>query len=164
MSNDREYMQASGAEAVNSAERTEIVNSVADEMGIIAENTRVIGDVTTRGHLAIAGTIEGNISAKGNVIITGVVKGNITCDNLMMERSQATTEIRATGHVAVKEGVTINGDIYCKDITIMGTVNGNINASGSVALSSIAIVNGNIRAASFGVEFGAKLVGSIAVS
>ena len=83
MNNEKEYMN-----------RTEIVNGVIDEMGVIAENTRVVGDITTKGHLAVAGTVEGNISAKGNVVITGVVKGNITCDNLMMEHSMLTTEIR----------------------------------------------------------------------
>ena len=153
MNNEKEYM-----------ENTEIVNSVVDEMGIIAENTRVVGDISTRGHLAVAGTVEGNISAKGNVIITGVVKGNISCDNLMMEHSMLTTEIRATGHVAVKEGVTINGKIYCNDISIMGTVNGDIEAAGKLALSGMAVVNGNIKAASLGVEFGAKLNGNIAIA
>ena len=153
MNNEKEYM-----------ENTEIVNSVVDEMGVIAENTRVVGDISTRGHLAVAGTVEGNISAKGNVIITGVVKGNISCDNLMMEHSMLTTEIRATGHVAVKEGVTINGKIYCNDISVMGTVNGDIEAAGKLALSGMAVVNGNIKAASLGVEFGAKLNGSIAIA
>lgn len=153
MNNEREYM-----------ENTEIVNSVVDEMGIIAENTRIVGDITTRGHLAVAGTVEGNISAKGNVIITGVVKGNIACDNLMMEHSMLTTEIHATGHVAVKEGVTINGKIFCNDISVMGTVNGDIEAKGKLALSSMSVVNGNIKAASLGVDFGAKLNGSISIA
>ena len=166
MSNEREKMQdIASPEEMSFTEHTEIVRDVSDELGVITESTRIVGNVATKGHLAVAGSIEGNISAKGNVVITGVVRGNIGCDNLLLDGAcHLTTEITATGHVALKEGVVINGKIYCKDVSIMGAVNGDIFARGSVALSQDAVINGNISASSLCVESGAKIKGSMSIA
>ena len=145
----------------NMTNDTSLTYDVIDEMGVIAENTKILGNIETLGHLAIAGTVEGDISAKGNVIITGIVKGNIKCDNLVLRGCNLTTEITATGHVAVEENVTISGKISCKTIVVNGAVTGNITAEEKVALSGQAQVKGNIKTASFGVEFGAKLNGNL---
>lgn len=144
-------------------EPKEIVQEVVDELGIISEDTRIEGDVTTKGHLAIDGYVEGNVKAKGNIIVRGMIKGTIACDNLILENCNLVTEINATGQVSVKGG-TISGKIKCKDISVNGTVNADIDASQSIALSSVAVVNGNIRAGRIGMEFGAILNGNISMT
>ena len=144
-------------------EPKEIVQEVVDELGIISEDTRIEGDITTKGHLAIDGYVEGNVKAKGNIIVRGMIKGTIACDNLILENCNLVTEINATGQVSVKGG-TISGKIKCKDISVNGTVNADIDASESIALSSVAVVNGNIKAGRIGMEFGAILNGSISMT
>ena len=141
----------------------EIVSEIADEMGTISSGTRVTGNITTKGHLAVAGTVLGDITAKGNVIITGNVKGKITCNNLMLENCSLNTEINASECVIVKEGVKIAGKIFCKDITVKGSIVGDITASGKVGLSAEAAVRGNIAAAAIGVAVGAKLEGNLSI-
>ena len=42
-----------------------------DETGVIAANTKVTGDIVTRGHLMIYGEVEGNVTAAGNITATG---------------------------------------------------------------------------------------------
>lgn len=139
----------------------EIVYDVIDEMGIIAENTRILGNIETKGHLAVSGIVEGDITAKGNVIITGIVKGKITCDNILLRDCQLATEINATGQITVEENVSVTGTITCKDISVRGKIIGDIKASGQIGLSKEAIVNGNISAASIGIALGAKVNGMI---
>ncbi len=161
-----------GAEAVEAAEteaadadeqKAEIVNEVVDELGIISEGTRVEGDIESKGHLAIAGTVDGKVSAKGNVIVTGIVRGRIKCRDLVLDECNLNAEVQATGNVTIKSG-TVNGDIACNDLNIKGRVNGNITATGTVALASDATVVGDIKAARMGMEIGAVLDGRISIT
>lgn len=140
-----------------------IIPEVYDEMGIIAADTKVIGDIETKGHLTVMGYVQGNINAKGNVIIAGKIDGNIKCNNFYVEAGVLETNVEATGSILVKDDVTLKGSINCKDITITGTVLGDITASGKVGLASTAVVKGNIKAGSMGMELGAKLEGFIAI-
>ena len=149
--------------AEESTEKKEIVSEVVNELGIVASGTKVTGNITTKGHLAVSGTVVGDISAKGNVIVTGNVRGKISCSSLMLEDCSLNTEITASECVIVKEGVKITGKIFCKDITVMGSIAGDITASGKVGLSKEATVRGNITAAAIGVAVGAKLEGNLSI-
>ncbi len=146
-----------------SDETREIVSEIIDEMGTIAENTKITGNITTRGHLAVAGTVIGDISAKGNMIITGNVQGKISCSNLMLESCVLNTEINASECVVIKENVKVSGKIFCKDITVMGNVVGDISCSGNIGLSHNAVIHGNISASALGVETGAKIEGNVSI-
>lgn len=141
----------------------EIVSSIVDEMGTIAANTKISGNITTKGHLAVAGTVIGDINAKGNVIVTGTIKGKITCSNLMLEGCNVQSEIETAESVVIKNNVNVIGKIVCKDITVMSNVNGDIIASGKVGLSKDAHIKGNITAAALGVESGAKIEGFLQI-
>lgn len=163
MADNERNMYAQADASTDTSAKKEIVSDIIDEMGTVAEGTRIHGDITTRGHLAVAGTVIGDIDAKGNVIVTGNVKGKITCSNLMLENCNLTTEISARECVVVKEGVKINGDIACRDIHIMGAVAGDISCTGKVGLSKDAVVRGNITAAVIGVALGAKLEGNLSI-
>ena len=143
--------------------QNEIVSEVIDEMGTIAAGTKITGNIKTKGHLAVAGAVIGDIAAKGNVIITGTVKGKINCSNLMLEGCNVQSEINTTECVVIKEKVNVTGKIFCKDITIMSNVTGDIVASGKVGLSKDAAVKGNITAAAIGVEVGAKIEGALCI-
>lgn len=174
--NNNEYVEYNGmenrtdnADAVaaehgeEATERTEIMRDVVDELGVISGDTRIDGDITTKGHLVIDGNVEGNVSAKGNIIVRGNVRGKIVCDNLVLEQCTLVTEIEATGRVSIQEG-NITGTISCRDLSVNGTVNGNIDVRDSLALSGIAVVNGDIRAARIGMDFGAVLNGNVSMN
>ena len=62
----------------------EIVSEIYDEMGVIGPDTKVYGNISTKGHVTILGTVKGDISANGNVIVKGIVKGKIICDNILL--------------------------------------------------------------------------------
>lgn len=51
---------------------------------ILANGTKLKGDITSEEDFRIDGTIEGNISCRGKIIIgqNGYVDGNIECENI----------------------------------------------------------------------------------
>lgn len=146
---------------VEQRHRREVVPEVIEEMGVISENTKVIGDIVTKGHVGIAGIVEGNVDAKGTVIIKGVVKGDIRCQNLMIEKGKVLSTIICEGSVAINDGAVITGSITCKDISVGGTVNGRIECAGQAGFTYSAVVNADVVTKKLGVEPGAKLNGKL---
>lgn len=148
-------------EHVSRSERTEVVPEVIDEMGVISEHTKVVGNIVTKGHIGIAGIVEGNVDAKGTVIIKGTVKGNITCQNLMIEKGKVVSDIVCDGQIAIKDGSIVTGHIQCKDITVGGTINGEILCQNQAGFSYGAVANADITAKKLVVEPGVKINGQL---
>ena len=142
----------------------EILPEVYDETGVIGPTTRVMGNISTKGHLDIQGSVNGNIEAKGNILISGNVNGKMKCGNLLIQSGNIQSEVEAGSLVSIKEGAVLTGKITCKDITISGTVHGDIVASGKVGLAGTAVVKGNITAGAMGMEIGAKLSGTMCIA
>lgn len=160
--NDMENQAPKEVQEHEASDHTELVRDIVDELGVISGDTRVEGDITTKGHLVIDGNVEGNVSAKGNIVVRGNVRGKIICDNLVLDKCTLVTEIEASGQVSVKEG-NVTGKITCRDISINGTVNGDITARQTMALSGNAVVNGDIKAAQIGMDFGAIINGNVSM-
>ncbi len=147
------------------APKTELVNAARDEYGIIAKDTRITGDIKTEGHLTIEGIVKGNIDAKGNVVVSGSVFGNIACDNLILQQGDlADSEITANGHVVIESEVSVKGRVKCRDITIYGKLEGSIEAKEKAQIGEEGIFDGDIKAASLGVQPGARISGTVKVS
>ena len=140
-----------------------LVPETYDEMGVIGAETKVVGDISTKGHIAVLGTVVGDIDAKGNVIIAGKIEGDIKCNNFYVEDGKLETNIESTGSVLIKENVILKGTVRCKDITITGTVLGDIVASGKVGIAKTGLVKGSVKASQMAMELGAKLEGAIAI-
>ncbi len=131
------------------------------EIGIISKDTKIVGDIFTRGHLEISGIIEGNIDAAGNVTVSGRVSGDIKCGNFLLNSGFLKTNIMAREDVSLGEKSQIEGDIHCRSITVAGTVTGNIYAQETVSIAETAAVRGSIAAKGLTVGMGAVLNGSI---
>lgn len=144
-------------------EADKLVIEVYDEMGVIGPETKVDGNIVTKGHVTVLGTVKGDISASGNVIVRGPVTGKIVCNNLLLESSNVEASIEAKGQVQIKSEVTVKGEILCGSVNVMGTVLGDITASDKVGLSETAVIRGNISAAYLGAAFGAKINGKSSI-
>ena len=151
-------------ERIQQDEVKEIIPEVYDETGVIGPATKVKGDISTKGHLDIQGSVNGNIEAKGNILVSGNVIGKMKCGNLLIQSGNIQSEVEAGSLVSIKEGATLTGRISGKDITVAGTVNGDIVATGKVGLASTAVVKGNITASAMGMEIGAKLCGTMSIA
>lgn len=92
---------------------------------IVAENLRIIGNLTSDGDIQVEGIVDGDI---------------------------------ATKKLTVGAGATVNGVIVGDEITIAGTVNGQITAR-AIRLTRTAKVIGDINHDSLSIEAGAFVQG-----
>lgn len=153
---------AAGAASFNTPTE-ELAVEIYDEMGIIGPQTKLTGNIVTKGHVTVLGSVKGDISASGNVIVKGTVKGKIICNNLLLENALVEADIEAKSQVSVRAGVTLKGRLDCGSASIMGTVLGSIKAADKVGLAESAVIRGDIAAACLGVAPGAKIEGKITV-
>ncbi len=134
---------------------------VSDEVGIIANGTKIHGDIVASGHLEINGVVEGSVNARGNVRVNGDVYGDIACGNLIIKEGVLKVNIQAREDIALGENARIEGDIRCRKIGVEGTIIGNITATEIVQIAPSATINGNIKATGIAMGMGAKVTGHI---
>lgn len=87
--------------------------------------------------------LNGNIVSKGTVRIDGKVTGSIT----------------VKGNVFVGSNAIVKGNIDANEVTLSGTVEGDIIATGLLRLLSSAKLTGNIQVQSFVTDEGAVFQG-----
>lgn len=88
--------------------------------------------------------IEGNVKTVGELQLDGAITGDLVCGTLVMGESGS-----------------VSGTISADDVTIRGTVRGEVRAK-SVRLERSATVEGDVFHESLSVEAGAKLTGRFA--
>lgn len=143
-------------------DNNETVSSEAPvEIAVISSSTKIEGNIKTDGHLIMNGDVQGNVSTKGNLVLSGTTTGEIYCDSVLVETEESNSDIIAEQNIIIAQGTTVNGNVSCKNITVLGRVYGDIKAFGSVVLKSTAVVDGNITAKSIGMETGAVVNGTL---
>lgn len=90
--------------------------------------------------------LKGELSGDEDVVIEGQYKGKIDLAN---------------HNILVRAGARIQGNIQVKNITINGTVEGNINASGKIFISKEAQMKGDLKAPKISIMEGAKFKGGV---
>ena len=92
--------------------------------------------------------LKGELSGEEDVVIEGQYKGKIDL---------------ASHNILVGRGAKVKGDIQVKNITIYGTVEGNIDASGKIFISKEGQMKGDLRAPKISIMEGAKFKGSVRI-
>ena len=128
-----------------------VSNDSISEIAVISSATKVEGNIKTDGHLIVNGDVQGNIATRGNLIVSGNTTGELYCESLLVDTTESKSDIIAEQNVIVKEGTTVSGNIHCKNITVMGTVHGDITATGTIILKSTAVVTGSLIAKRLGI-------------
>jgi len=136
-------------------------NEPKEENGFIAAKTKIEGNVKTEGHLSVLGTVNGDIDAKGDVTISGTVSGSIKCRHITINSNLEKANINASGLVTIQTGVTVKGNVNCRDLQLFGTLDGDVKAKSEVGVSKEAKISGNVSAAYIGVEMGARISGKL---
>lgn len=154
--NDKEENKL--AEEVN---ETVVSSEAPVEIAVISASTKIEGNLRTEGHLIMNGAVQGNVSTKGNLVLSGTTTGEIYCDSVLVETTESNSDIIAEQNIIVAQGTVVNGNITCKNITVIGRVYGDIKASGSVVLKASAVIDGNISAKTIGMENGAVVNGTL---
>ena len=88
--------------------------------------------------------IEGEVKSNGDIRVDGVITGSVT--------SKSKVVVGSTGK--------IEGDIFCQNADVSGTVKGKTMVAEMLFLKSTAIINGDIHTGKLVVEVGATFTGS----
>ena len=86
-------------------------------------------------------TIEGEIRSNGDIRIDGMVKGSVN--------SKSKIVVGSTGK--------IEGDIFCQNADVSGSIKGKTTVADMLFLKSTAMINGDIQTGKFVVEVGQLL-------
>ncbi len=90
--------------------------------------------------------LKGELSGEEDVVIEGQYKGKIDLAN---------------HNILVGRGAKVEADIRVKNITINGTVEGNIDASGKIFISKEGQMKGDLKAPKISIMEGAKFKGGV---
>jgi len=88
----------------------------------------------------------GELSGEEDIVIEGQYKGKIDLAN---------------HNLLVRRGAKVKADIRVKNITINGTVEGNIDASGRIFISKEGQMKGDLKAPKISIMEGAKFKGGL---
>jgi len=92
--------------------------------------------------------LKGELSGEEDVVIEGQYKGKIDLAN---------------HNILVGRGAKVEADIRAKNITIHGTVKGNIDASGKIFISKEGQMKGDLKAPIISIMEGAKFIGGVKI-
>jgi cytoskeletal protein CcmA (bactofilin family) len=93
-----------------------------------------------------------------SVLIRGEVKGS---EDLYVDGQVEGTISLSESRLTVGPNAVLSADLSARDVLVMGTVQGNIVASGRVELRAGSQVNGDIRAARLAIEDNAVFRGKV---
>ena len=133
----------------------------AAEVAVISSTTKIEGNITTDGSIVVNGDVQGNVTTKGNLVLSGNTTGEIYCNSILVETAESNSDIIAEENIIVAEGTVINGNINCRNISISGSICGDVTATGCVILKATANVKGDITAKQIGIECGAVVNGKL---
>lgn len=91
-------------------------------------------------------TVTGNVTSAGDLVIDGRVEGAIEIGN---------------HNLTIGETAAVVADLIARDVTVAGSVKGNVLGSGKVELKKNSTVEGDITAPRFAMEEGAVLIGKV---
>lgn len=90
----------------------------------------------------------GTLKTDGDVFLDGRMDGEIT----------------AGGRTIVETESIVNADVFCKDLDVSGEVNGNLDVSNCIQVSSTGKIFGNIECDELLIDEGATYRGEISIS
>jgi cytoskeletal protein CcmA (bactofilin family) len=93
-----------------------------------------------------------------SVQIRGEVKGN---EDLLVDGLVEGTITLSEGRLTVGASARITANVDVRDVTVLGTLNGDIRATGRVELRAGSHVTGDIRAARLSIEDNAVFTGKV---
>lgn len=86
---------------------------------IIAQGTKMVGDVTSQGDLRIDGIIEGNIKTSGKVVVgkSGLIKGTLNGTDAYFE-GKFSGKLALSGTLTLKSSAHIEGEVVAGKLAV----------------------------------------------
>ena len=92
------------------------------------------------------------------------ITGSIKCTSDIQIDGKLNGDMACTGNSTIGTTANVKGSISVESVTVLGQVNGNINAKDKIELQSSARLHGDIRAKRLTVQDGVTFVGKCEVN
>ncbi len=85
----------------------------SSQQNVIAQGTKIVGDIESKGPFRIDGTIQGNIKTDGKVVVgkSGNIKGTLQAINVDIE-GQFSGKLILKGTLSLKSSARIEGEVH----------------------------------------------------
>lgn len=111
------------------------MTETVSQQNIIAQNTKIVGDVLSDGPFRIDGTIEGNLKTPGKVVVgkNGLINGTLEGTNADFE-GKFSGKLLLSGTLTLKSSAIIEGEVVVGKLAVEpgATFNATCSMKGSV--------------------------------
>ncbi len=105
------------------------------QQNIIAQGTKIVGDIVSKGPFRIDGTIEGNVKTTGKVVVgkSGLIKGTLQGENADFE-GKFSGKLMLSGTLSLKSTAHIEGEVQVSKLAVEpgATFNATCSMKGAV--------------------------------
>ena len=91
----------------------------SSQQNVIAQGTKIVGDIESKGPFRIDGTIQGNIKTDGKVVVgkSGNIKGTLQAINVDIE-GQFSGKLILKGTLSLKSSARIEGKVQVNKLAV----------------------------------------------
>jgi cytoskeletal protein CcmA (bactofilin family) len=99
--------------------KNRIVMESSTQQNIIAQGTKIVGDIISSGPFRIDGNIEGNVKTTGKVVVgkAGSIKGTLQGENADFEGSFS-GKLVLSGTLSLKSTAQIDGEVQVNKLAV----------------------------------------------
>ena len=129
---------------------------------IIAEGTKISGDVEFGSNAEVYGVLHANVQSENDIITnSGQIIGDVHAKNMDMINAEVRGDVATAGDFRVNDKSEMQGNVDARRMDLRGKLTGDSNVANELNVHSSAIVAGDIEAGSIAIGHGAKIKGFI---
>lgn len=130
---------------------------------ILAKGVIITGNIQCEGIIDLNGIVTGDIHGGDELKITGKLNGNVEGKNVEINEGVMVGNINASGAVTISRNSHLTGDINAKDLTVNGTIHGDVTLKNNLMMEEHGVIIGKIQANQMAVDDGALVQGEVAI-
>lgn len=119
----------------NKKTKQQATMETSTSQNIIAQGTKIVGDIASQGPFRIDGTIEGNVKTSGKVVVgkSGFIKGTLQGENADFE-GKFSGKLILSGTLSLKSTAHIEGEVHITKLAVEpgATFNATCSMKGAV--------------------------------
>lgn len=115
--------------------KLQAIMETSTQQNIIAQGTKIVGDIESQGPFRIDGTVEGNVKTSGKIVVgkSGYIKGTLQGENADFE-GKFSGKLILSGTLSLKATANIEGEVHINKLAVEpgATFNATCSMKGNV--------------------------------